>query len=321
MLADLYRRGRYQDAATVAAAVTTRLTAFLNETQQELADDPRLQSLLRGTTTLASVASQATYGLPPVVGRITAIRDTSNRWPLRLESLSWYRSRVPNPATQTGTPDRYVELGLKPVSANPAATGVWAASSSASDTVPTVSLEAVRTGGYVHQPTATALTGTSRVAIGSQTDYVEITDVYLSAACVGDVTLFDAAAAGNTLGVIPKGQTRSTYPWIALALTPAGVLTYSIDYERLLTDLVNGTDAPYWLPFAFHRLVVIGARRKEYEYQKDDRLEVAMKDWNATLPLLLAYVNNPPGGVLIPGGTSRGLSDLGSNYPAGTVWD
>lgn len=322
MLAELYRRGRY--GTTPATEVTTRLTAFLNETQQELAEDPRLASLLRGTLTFTTTASRAEYGLPPIIGRIVVMRDTTNRWPLTLQSLSWYRAVLPDQTSQTGTPTAYAELGPKPVTKQPAAaTGVWAVSTSVSDTAITTSLEGVRTGGYPYQPSATTLTGTTRVQLGTSiTDYVEIIDWYLSAAAVGDVTLYDAAVAGNVLGVIPTGQTRATSPWIGLAPTPAAALTYTLDYERGLTDLVTGSDEPLWLPAAFHRLLLIGARRREYEYQSDDRIGVASDDWNAALLKLLTYVNNPPGRIVVPGavsGVSR--SDLGSQYPRGTIWN
>lgn len=320
MLAELYRRGRY--ASTPATDVTTRLTGFLNEVQQEIAGDVRLASLRRGETTFATTASQAEYGLSPQIGRITTIRDTTNRWPLRYRSLEWYRAAYPNQATQNGTPDSYVELGLKPVKLQPAAaTGVWAASTSAGDTTQTVSLEAIRTGGYVHLPSVTTLTGTSRVQLGAQTDYIEIIDWYLSATPAGDVTLFDAAASGNVLGVIPKGQTRVTYPWIAFAPTPSASLTYSLDYERLITDLAVSTDEPAWIPPMFHRILPIGARWKEYEYQSDDRVTQAIQQYGLVLSQLVAYTNNPPGAILVPGGYRSGRSDLGPNYPAGTVWD
>lgn len=319
LLSDVYRRTRY--SSSPASDVVTRIKALCNETQQELAEDPRLASLLRGTTTFATTASQAAYGLPPNIGRLTKIRDTSNRWALRQESLDWYRT-VWTDTTDEGTPDRYVLLGPKPVKLQPsAATGVWAVSSSGSDTAITASLEAIRTGGYVHQPSATTLTGTSRVQLGSQTDYEEITDFYLSAAPVGDVSLYDAASNGNVLAVIPKGQTRATYPWIAFVPTPSASITYALDYERIVTDLVNNTDEPYWLPAQFHRLIGLGARKKEYEFQADDRLVVAADEYDKTLRLLLAYVNAPPDAVLVPGGRRFGRSDLGSQYPAGTIWD
>jgi hypothetical protein len=184
ILAELYRRCRY--VASPDAAVTTRLTAFANETQQELAEDPRLLSLLRGSTTFATTASRAEYGLPPNIGRIVTVRDTTNRWPLSPESLSWYRAVMPNLTTETGTPTVYAPLGPKPVTLQPAAaTGVWVASTSASDTAVTTSLEAIRTGGYSHQPADTTLTGTTRAQLGTQTDYIEIVDWYLSAASVG----------------------------------------------------------------------------------------------------------------------------------------
>lgn len=320
ILAEVYRRGRYQ--ATPATDVVTRIKAFVNEAQQELAADPRLRSLLRGALTFTTTASQAEYGLGPQMARLVVVRDTTNRWPLRRRSLPWYRATLPDQTNQSGTPTDYADLGPKPVTKQPAsATGVWAVSSSAGDTTQTVYIEANRTGLYLHSATVT-LNGTTRAQVGSQTDYVEILDFYLSAAAAGDVTLYDAAASGNILGVIPKGQTRATSQWIGLAPTPSAALTYSVDYEHAVTDLVNDTDEPAWLPTAFHRLLAIGARRREYEYQNDDRLATAATEWDVETLKLVAFVNNPPDAVLVPGAVHGvGRSDLGAEYPAGTIWN
>jgi hypothetical protein len=321
ILADVYRRGRYPVAPE--PTVIVRLKGFVNETQQELAGDPKLAPLLRGSTTFATVASRAEYGLGPRIGRIVTVRDSTNRWPLIRETLSWYRAAVPNLTAQTGTPTHFVDLGPKSVTTQPAAaTGVWAASTSAGDTTQTVSLEAHRTGPYLHQPSATTLTGVTRVQLGTQTDYEEIIDWYLNIVCAGDVTLYDGSGIGaNVLSVIPKGQTRSTSAWIGLAPTPSAALTYTADYERLITDLVNDTDVPFWLPFAAHRLLAIGARRKEYEYFGDERIAVAVQDWNTALLQCYAIVHNPPGRIVVPGGQGVRRSDLSGQYPAGTVWD
>jgi hypothetical protein len=108
---------------------------------------------------------------------------------------------------------------------------------------------------------------------------------------------------------------------VAFAPTPSAAITYSLDYERNVTDLVNPTDEPAWLPAAFHRLLATGARAKDYEYQSDERFKIAALEWQSGLLRLVAYVNNPPGAVLVPHGGSSGRSDLGPNYPRGTIWD
>lgn len=321
ILSSCYRRlglGTSPPAETV-----TRIKDYVNEAQQELAGMPGLAALLRGSTTLASVASQAVYALPPYVTRVTSITQGSQRRRLMTASEGWWRSVAPDPTVTLGTPAWYVPLGPHAVAAQPSATGVWAASSSASDTAgPTVSVEAIRTGGYPHTPAATALTGVTRVQIGTQTDYTEVTDLYLSAACVGDVTLYDAAAAGNTLAVIGKGQLRSRYEWIALYLTPSSVLTYTVNDERDATDLVNASDEAAWLPLRFHRLLAVGARKREYEKTDSDNYDKAEREWEMGVAQLLSYVTNKPDELVIPGGPGRsGVSDLGSNYPAGTIWD
>ena len=138
------------------------------------------------------------------------------------------------------------EWVFRPLLPQPAAaTGIWAvSSSSASDTAgPTVSIAAIRTGGFLHQPSAQALTGTSRVQIGTQTDYIEIDKFTLSAACVGDVSLYDAVTVGNLLAVIPKGQTNARYLGIHWFPVPATALTYYVDYTRTTPDL-TATDEP-----------------------------------------------------------------------------
>ena len=67
LLADVYRRLAF--ASSPAADVTTRLTAFLNETQQEIMGEPGAEFLLNNTGSFASVADRAQYGLPPDVSK------------------------------------------------------------------------------------------------------------------------------------------------------------------------------------------------------------------------------------------------------------
>jgi hypothetical protein len=314
--ADVYRRCGY--GASPASAVVTRVEASINETHEEVLSDPMLTSLLYGPSSFTSVQSQARYGLSNVA-QIRSMADAANNQPIWPRDLAWYRNRNPGPAGNEGTPQWYVPLGIVSLAQAPVSTGsgLWAVSSSASDTVPTVTIDAIRVGGYPHSPTAVALTGTSRVAIGSLADYIDVTQFALSVACVGDISLYDAVSGGNLLAVIPRGQTTARYWGFLLCLTPSAPLTYTLDVEKELFTLTADTDEPL-LPVRFHRLLGTGARAKEYEKTKDERYGVALAEWTRTVNQLRYVVTCPPGLIVIPG-ASRGDtgSNLGPMYPAG----
>lgn len=314
ILSDSYRRLNY--ATTPDGSVTTRLTAFANEIHRQLLTLPGLDSLRDDTITVASVASTPRTALPPDVSRIKLIQDRTNSVLLKEMSLNELRRRDPG-LRATGNPWAWALVGTVPVASQPsAATGVWAASSSGTDTAgPTVTVQAIRTGGYLHNPAATALTGTSRVQIGSQTDYVEITKFFLSAACVGDITLFDAAAAGNTLAVIPKGQTFARYIGIHWYPVPATALTYHIDYTRQIVDLSASTDEPL-LPLDFHDLIVLGIRMKEYEKTNDGRYATAAAEYQQRASALRNWAQSDGTLLLSLRPRPRRWSMLGGQYPA-----
>jgi hypothetical protein len=314
ILADCYRRLSYDPSP--ATAVVTRLTAFANETHRAILTLPGLDSLRDDTITVASVASTARSALPPDLARIKLVQDRTNNVLLREMTLTELRRRDPG-LTSTGNPWAFALIGTLQVATQPsAATGVWAASSSASDNAgPTVSVQAIRTGGYLHTPTATALTGTARVQIGSQTDYIEITKFYLSAACVGDVTLYDAAAAGNVLAVIPKGQTFARYLAIHWYPVPATAITYHLDYTRQIVDLVNGTDEPL-LPPDFHDLIGLGVRMKEFETRSDERYAETAAEYAVRLNALRQWVQSDGSLLISLRNRPRRWSQFGGWYPA-----
>lgn len=317
MLSDLYRRLGYQ--ATPASSVTTRLKALLNETQEQMLSDPSLSTLLYGSMAIDSLASRTRYGLSNIA-QIRAMTETTNDTRLMPRDLSWYRAMDADPTANTGTPAVYVPLGIVAVQQVPVrtGTGLWAVSSSASDTVPTVSVDAVRVSGYPHTPTATALTGTSRVAIGTLIDYIDVTQFQLSAACVGDISLYDAATAGNLLAVIPRGQTASRYYGFLLWPTPKSAVTYTVDVQKEVVAMVLDNDEPL-LPARFHWVLEAGARMKEYEQANDSRYQTAQTEFLRGSQDLRYAVTCPPGYVCIPGSArgAGGGSNLGPWYPSG----
>jgi hypothetical protein len=316
ILSGCYERLGY--APSPATAVVTRLTDHANEVHRALLSLPGMEMLRDDTTPVTSVANAPRIGLPLNVARIKRIVDRTNNTLLRETTMTELARRDPG-LTSTGNPWAFARSGFQAVQAQPAAaTGVWAVSSSASDTSgPTVSLTAIRTGGFLHQPSAQALTGTSRVQVGGQTDYIEIDKFALSAACVGDVSLYDAVTVGNLLAVIPKGQTNARYLGIHWFPVPATALTYYVDYTRTTPDLTT-TDEPL-LPQDFHDLIGIGIRMKDYEYRGDARFQAAAGEYIARTQQFRDFVQTDGAFLLSLRKKPQRWSQFGGQYPADTV--
>ncbi len=316
--ADCYRRLGF--AVSPASDTVTRITAFLNETQQEILSDPGMEALLYDAITFASVASQATYGLPPSVAAVRQIRDAATRIPLLPMSLSEYRRTYPDPSAVSGVASRWVDLGFGAVAIQPSnASELFIKSTSASDTN-TVYVEGIRTGGYPIAYSTTMTGVTAKSISAAYTDVVEVTKLYLSAVAVGTVTLLEDSGIGTELARIPIGQTNARYRQIALAITPSAVVTYSIDYERDATALINATDEPV-IPPRFHRLLGVGARMREYEKQDQRRYLQAQAEYLFGVKKLKHFVYSQAAGTPnLRGSVPHQLrnSQLGAWFPAGT---
>lgn len=311
MLAELYRR--LGMTASPPASITTRLTAHLNITHRQLLGMPGFDSLRDDTITFASVSGYVYYGLPENVVRIQAITDRTTLIRLQARTLDDIRTSDPGLVT-SGLSDSYVMRGFQQVATQPtAATGLWAVSTSASDTN-NAFIETVRTGGYPRVGAAVAMTGVTRVALGSLTDHIEVTKFYLSAAAVGAVSLYDAVTAGNELARIPIGQTYARYFGIQLYPTPDSAITYYVDYVRTIADLVNANDEPL-LPDDFHWLLVEGALVKEYTFLDDGRKADAQKEYTKGVSALKYFVNCPPDLLPSRDGYAMGRSRFGPYFP------
>lgn len=313
---DFYRRFGY--ASSPASEVTTRVTALFNETQAEILSRPGLESLLNGSLTLASVASTPTYGLPQAVARLKHLYEATNDQYLIRRSLDWYRHAYPDPTAVTGTPDSFADLGYVGIAVQPSdASEIFVDSTSASDTG-TAYLEGYRTGGY-YRSLSVSMTGTTAVSLGAAiTDFVFLTKFYISAAAVGTVTLHEDASGGTELARIPIGQTQARYRRIALAPTPSAVITYTCDFEWDPQNMANANDEPL-LPPRFHRLVGVGARRREYEKKDDSRRKEADREFEQGMKDLIYFVSSQAVGSPVMGRrTARRPSQLGAWYPSGS---
>lgn len=318
ILSDCYRRLNYPSVPVVP--VVTRLTAFVNETYRELVAMPGMDKVRDDVMPITAYANQARTGLPPVVARIYAITDRANQLKLTSVNLSQLRLVDPGQITTGGYPIRYASIGNQAVFRQPATSGIWVASSSASDVTQKAFAETVITGGYPN-PTisgGTAINGVTRVQIGTLATHIEVTKFYIDLVCVGSISLFDAAAAGNELARIPVGQTNARHWAIEWFPIQTADTTEYMDYQRQLYDLVNGTDEPV-LPIDFHPLVAIGARMKEYEYLDDSRLGAARELYIEGKSSLREFATDDGDRLSSLRPKSLRWSRLGGNYPADII--
>lgn len=295
ILADLYRKTNFPSSP--AAATTTRLTAFVNETQADLMSEPGMEALLDDSVTFASVASTPEYSLPPVVSRIKAITEATNDIALQPMSAATYRLLYPDPTATTGVSTEWVDLGYSPVATQPSdASELFFKSDSASDnSSKSVTVEGYITGGYYRTATV-AMNGTTAVSLGATiTSWIRITkfEIVLAAGgtttAAGNITLHEDSGSGTELARIHIGEAYRKYRRIALVVTPASAITYTVKFEREVTDMVNATDEPI-LPTRFHRMLVDGALMKEYEKTDNTRYEQARRRFEADLRLLKYWI-------------------------------
>lgn len=315
---DCYRRLN-KNAASIDTNTQTRIRAFLNQRHREVLTLPDARQLRDSQYTFASVANQAEYGLPQAIARINGIRQADTEVVLQERPLDWYRAAAPDPSVQTGDPEIYVVESQAPLATRmSAADTLWAKSSSAADTTQTVSAYVTYSSGVQVLVTAT-LTGTTAVQLGS-TSIIDVNRWFLSAACVGTVTLHQTSGSGTQLASIYAGATSNpAYTRLSLWPTPSGVRTYSVDYTRRVHDMASATDTPM-VPEDFHRLLVYGACADECLHMNDQRYAVFKQEWATGVNDMKAWLHARPG--YRPGGrwserSGTGASNLGAWYPAG----
>lgn len=306
--------------AAPPAATIARIKASVNRTHRKLLSTPGISRLRDDVMPITAFAGIARSGLPPVVSRIRGITDRLNNVPLLEIALADIRVMNASQTFASGYPTHFAVVGYRPVQLQPTvATGLWAVSSSATDTAgPAVFVQTFTTGGYSLSDTE-PLTGLTRVAIGTGTprvDHIEVTRFYLSAACVGDISLWTAASGGTELARIEVGKTSQHYLTVEWFPVQSGDSTEYVDYTRNIPDLVQNFDEPL-LPIDFHSLLGLGARIREYELLDDDRLAGAMRDYREEVAALTSYVLNDGDQIAsLRSRTGVRRSAFGSNYPA-----
>lgn len=276
-----------------------------------------LEHIREDVIPVTATANKARTGLPPAVERINKITDRTNNYVLSQVPLAELRLIDPAQANTGNFPQRYAVIGNQAVQQQPAAaTGLWVASSSASDTTQHVFIESIITGGVPNDiiTAGTLLTGTARVAIGALTTHIDVTRFYLDAACVGSISLFDAAVAGNELARIPIGQTWSRYLAVEWWPIQTSDVTEYADITRKMFDLVKGTDEPL-IPPEFHDALVDGVLAQEYLFMNDGRYAAAQAAYNDGTKALVAWVMNNPDRVASLRRVPPRWNAFGGNYP------
>lgn len=301
-----------------ASEARSRVIRHINEWHKRILTRPGFERCRQASTTFASVASTPTVVLPPAVTKILRVYDPTNRITLEERFFDWYRFAEPSPTSHTGTPYVWVPMGYAACAAlgEATGTGLWVVSSSASDTTAKVYLEGVRLGGHVWSDSVT-LNGTTRAQIGSLTDWVEVTKLTLDMSSVGAVSLYKVATVGTAYAAIAVGETQARYLQIGLWPTPSGAVTYYLDYQRQLRDLVHEADQPL-LPEDAHWVLGLAARVNEYERTDDKRLAWARGDLEKAIgETRLSMASRD---VVVPARTTvRMISRVNGWSPADTV--
>jgi hypothetical protein len=304
--------------AAPPAATIARIKSNINKTHRKLLRTPGISRLRDDVMPITAFAGVARSGLPPVVSRIRGITDRTNNVPLGQVSLADLRLMNASGSFTSGYPTRFAVVGYRPVQLQPtAATGLWAVSSAAGDTTQAVFVQTITTGGYQYSDTKT-LNGVTRVQIGAtvRTDHEQVTRFYLSAACVGYISLYTASSGGTELARLEPGLTTQHYLTVEWFPVQTGDATEYVDYTRNIPELVQAFDEPL-IPLDFHELLGLGARIKEYELLDDDRIVSAKAEYREIEAALKTYVLNDGDQIssLRPRVGGR-PSAFGSNYPS-----
>jgi hypothetical protein len=316
----------------VQPVVVQRVKNWLNEAHRHCLRLPGLVELRqRSGLPFTTTAGRSIYALPFPFERIDAVVERPSARRLRAISRDVFRSIDPAETSQ-GTPTCYAPEGWQPRFAVPNVTPIWAVSSSAEDTSapvdpktgPQVRLITIRGSAFASAIAAkdtTYLTGTTRVNVTNNVNCIDIVAFTLSSACVGSVALFDAAVDGTLLALISPGLTHQSYWCVRLWPTPSGAVTYYVDGQIEIPELLHETDVPM-LPPSFHDLLAAFARSREYERSGDSRFAVASAEWERGVGLMRASTNFPDDWKPVAGSMSSGVqrTNLGGDFPADWSW-
>jgi len=329
LLIDCCTRLNYPpDLAIVDTNVLARLTAFLNQTQQEILGQPSFKRLLRMGYTLHTEAGQHAYGLPQQIEKIVSIVDRRNQRRLSVMSSDAYRRYLPNPAVQRGTPEAYAFDGWGSLQYQPTASETVYAYSSLQDDGTIISCMAVIPN---LSPAADTWIRHAVVLNAAASGVLFVAPGGTAPAFISDVSTnkrVQAAAVDIMVGKPPvrflarivQGQNRGRYAQIYLIPTPSAAIELDIIGQRPVLNLSEPGEESSTIPPTFHYLLAAGARMKEYELRGDtSRYAIAKREYDVGLSFLNSWVSDQPdaGDQMHPDdGRHIGSSVLGPWFPS-----
>lgn len=309
--------------AQPTADQTTRITRWLNEGYRHLMSAPGREQLRDYTITLTTESNRAMYPLPQAVAKVYAGFQVTNSVRLGMMTMSAYRT-VNAGLNQNGNfANWWIPYGWSPVLRQPEGTGLWAVSDNAADTTQKFNVQGFSVNGdMTPEVQSSVLTGTTRVQIGTATDWNILERLDLTAVGVGVIRVYDAAVAGNEIIRLQPGQTSAQYQHIILFETPSSAVDYRFDVCLQLTELSQPNDIPL-LPADFHDMLPLYVRlRDEKRSGADPRLVWDNAEMKDRVVSLARYVEWPKDYTPVVAGSTSGYgwNDLGPNYPADYVW-
>lgn len=320
----VYRRVKLAD--TPSAGDIARIQQFINQRYRKVLSRPGMDQFRDTTFTFATVANQKKYGLPQALSRVRDMYDLSNQRRVLPRTVDWLRQVDPGLSATSSTTEFWIPLngwGAEAQELTSTGVGLWAVSDAAGDTTQKAYVETQRLGGVLAGTAVaagTTLTGTTRVAIGTKTDHVEVIKFYLDTVPAGNVSLYDAATSGNLLSTITIGRTNARYYMVQLYPTPGAAVTVSVDGQRAIQDLVQSTEEPLF-PEDYHMLLVHGAAYDEWRNRDDSRAQGELEEMNALIGELRHTVMTTPDAIPVqrgPRGSGERVSRLGGYYESGT---
>ncbi len=313
----------YEDTGANNPMPTTqtvaRISKNINKAHRKILTEPGLIRLRHTGMPIQfdTEADRFLYGLPPSLSSVRALTERDTTRILFPKTIDEIREEDPG-FTRQDTPWAFVPIGYKVIQRAPDSTGLWVASTSSSDSTPVVQVVGVRASSIISAEESATLTGTTRVALGTITDYVDVISLSVSQTCVGVVSLYDAAASGNVLAEIPIGAQTSQYFMLQIYPTPSDVVTYYVDGTYRIVTLQDAQDTPQ-LPEEFHDMLSDYA--KEQECIKAGEGQKALywrSEFDGKLPKLRQWVSSQ--GAETPVISRRftpRVSRYGANMPVG----
>lgn len=311
-------------SSSPASAITARFTQYANDGLHYILAQPGMGRLLDSDDPFqfTTVTSQARYVMPEGIATIRGMSERTNNRTLEAMSIDRYRRADPNPTSDPGVPARWVPIGLVAVAVQPStADMIFIKSSSASDGAGvTAYIEGLRTGGY-RATSSVAMNGVTGVQIGSFTDWIEITAVYISTAAIGTISLLQTSGSGTLLATISVGHTRPLYFGFYLWPTPnSSSITYFVDFRREFEPFVStNLNAALPLPSDFHPMLVDYVMYREFLLKADERAGPTKQRFDFLLKRLTFATQWTSDELPVMGqGRFIGHSRLGGMFPADT---